>query len=83
MSVDGNKTSSTSQTFVLTTRNMEMSSRVPVLLGKTKINDVDLVPTLANAHEEVIGFDIAVEERLGVDVLDPGQVLVGQNKYGL
>ena len=47
-----------------------MGLRVPVLLGETEIDDVHLVATLANTHEEVVGLDVAVNEVTGVDVLD-------------
>lgn len=56
---------------------------VTVLLGKTKVDHVDLVTTLADAHQEVVGLDVAVNERLGVDVLDAGDELVRQQKDGL
>lgn len=35
---------------------------VTVLLGQTKVDNVDLVTTLANAHEEVVGLDVTVDE---------------------
>ena len=51
-----------------------MGLGVPVLLRKTKVDDVDLVPALANAHEEVIGLDVSVDEVTRVDVLDAGDL---------
>jgi hypothetical protein len=39
-----------------------------------------LVATLANAHEEVVWLDVTVDERLGVDVLDAGDELIGKKK---
>lgn len=62
MSIDGSVTSSTSQILVLSVRNVEVGLRIPVLLGQTEINYVDLVTALANAHEEVVRLDIAVDE---------------------
>ena len=62
---------------------MEVGLWVAVLLCETKVNDVDLVTTLANAHQEVVGLDVAVDERFCVDVLDAGDELVGQQKNGL
>ena len=81
--VDTGVTSGTSQVLVLTVRDVEVSLGVTVLLGQTEVNNVDLISTLANAHEEVVGLDVAVDERLGVDVLDAGDELVGQEKDGL
>lgn len=81
--IDTGVTSGTGQVLVLTVRNVEVSLGVTVLLGQTKVNNVDLVSTLADAHEEVVGLDIAVDEGLGVDVLDAGDELIGQEEDGL
>jgi hypothetical protein len=62
---------------------MEVSLWVTVLLRQTKINDIDLVATLANAHEKVVWLDITVDEGLGVDVFDAGDELIGQQENGL
>jgi len=50
---------------------------VAVLLGKSEIDDVDLVSALAHAHEEIVGLDISVDEIAGMDVLDSRDELVG------
>jgi hypothetical protein len=60
--IDGSITGSASQVLVLSIRDMEEGLRVTVLLGQTEINDIDLVSTLANAHEEVVRLDITVDE---------------------
>ena len=83
MGVDGGITSSSGQVLVLPIRDVEVGLGVTVLLGQTEINDIDLVSTLADAHEEVVRLDITVDEGLGVDVLDAGDELVGQQKHGL
>lgn len=83
MGVDGGITGSTSQVLVLTVRDVEVSLGVPVLLGETKVDDIHLIAPLTNAHQEVVGLDISVDERLGVDVLDTGDELVGKEKDGL
>ena len=80
MSVDTGITGGTSQVLVLTVRNVEVSLGVAVLLGETKVDDIDLVSALANAHEEVVGLDITVDKRLCVDVLDAGDELVGKQQ---
>jgi hypothetical protein len=81
--VDGSITSSTSQVLVLTVWDVEVSLRVTVLLGQTEINNVDLVATLSNAHEEVIRLDITVDEGLGVNVLDAGDELICEEEDSL
>lgn len=62
MGVDGGITGRAGQVLVLSVRNVEVSLGIAVLLGKTKVDHVDLVATLANAHEEVVGLDISVDE---------------------
>lgn len=57
-----------------------MSLGVTVLLGETKVDHIDLVAALADAHEEVVGLNIAVNERLGMDVLNSRDELIGQEK---
>jgi hypothetical protein len=81
--VDTSVPGGTSQVFVLTVRNVEVSLWVTVLLGQSKIDDVDLVTTLSDAHKEVIRLDIAVDEGLGVDVFDPGDELIGKEEDSL
>jgi hypothetical protein len=83
MSVDRGITSSTGQVLVLPIRDVEMSLGVTVLLGKTEIDNVDLVATLANTHEEVVGLDITVNEGLGVNVLDARDELIREEENGL
>lgn len=81
--VDGGITSRTRQILVLTIWDVEVRLRVPVLLGQTEVDDVDLISPLANPHQEVVGLDIAVNERLGVDVLNAGDELIGEQEHSL
>ncbi|KAI6775375.1 hypothetical protein HG530_002133 [Fusarium avenaceum] len=83
MSVNRGVASSTSQVLVLSVGNVEVSLWVSVLLGKTEIDNVDLVASLADAHEEVVRLDISVDKRLCVNVLDSGDELVGEEKNSL
>jgi hypothetical protein len=68
--IDGRVPSSTRQVFILAVRDVEMSLGVTILLGKTKINDVDLVASLSDAHQEVVRLDITMDEVTGVNVFD-------------
>ena len=70
MRVDTSIASSTGQVLVFPVRDMEVSLRVPVFLRKAKIDDVDLVASLSDAHQEVVWLDITMDKRLCVDVLD-------------
>lgn len=81
--VDTGVTGSTSEVLVLTVGDVEVGLGIPVLLGQTEIDHVDLVATLADTHEEIVGLDITVDERLGVDVLDSGYKLIGEQEHGL
>jgi hypothetical protein len=46
-----------------------MSLRVVEFLCETEIDDIDLVTTLTNAHQEIIRLDIAVNEIPRVNAL--------------
>lgn len=83
MGVDRGITGSASKVLVLSVRDVEVSLGISVLLGKAEVNNIDLVATLADAHEEVVGLDIAVNERLGVDVLNAGDELIGKQQDSL
>jgi hypothetical protein len=83
VSVDAGITGGTSQVLVLSVRNVEVRLGIAVLLGQTEINHVDLVAALANAHEEVVGLDVTVDEGLGVDVLNAGDELIREEENSL
>ena len=80
MGVDASITGSACQVLVLTVWDMEVGFGITVLLGQTKVDHVDLVSTLADTHQKVVGLNITVDERLGVDVLDTRDELVCQEK---
>jgi hypothetical protein len=75
VSVDRGVTSCTSQILVLAVRDVEMSLWITELLRETEIDDIDLVAPLANTHEEVVGFDITMNEVSRVDVFDTGDLI--------
>lgn len=83
VSVDTGITGSSGKVLVLAVRDVEVSLGVAVFLCETEIDDVDLVSTLANTHQEVVGLDITVNEGFGVDVFDAGNELVGEEENGL
>lgn len=62
---------------------MEMRLWVTVLLGQAEVNDIDLVSTLADAHQEVVWLDVTMDEGLGVDVLNTRDELICQEQYRL
>ena len=68
------------EVLVLSVGNVEVGLRVAVFFSKAKVDNVDLVTSLADAHQKVVWFDVAVDERLGVNVLDAGNKLIGQQE---
>ena len=52
-----------------------MGLGVMELFGETGINDIDLFSMFSNAHEEVVRFDIAMNEVSRVDIFN-GVVIV-------
>ena len=51
-----------------------MRLRVTEFLRETKIDNVDLIATLADAHQEVVRLYVTVYEVARVDVLDSGDL---------
>lgn len=70
MGIDTGITGGSCQVLVLPVGNVEVALGVTVLLGQSKVDHVHLVTALSDAHQEVIRFDIAVNEVLGMDVFD-------------
>ena len=56
---------------------------VPVFLRQPKVYQEELVAVPPNPHQEVVWLDVAVDEVLVVDILDPPDHLVGQHEDGL
>lgn len=54
-----------------------------VLLGESEVDDEDGGALAVPADEEVVGLDVAVDETLGMDVLDPLQDLQADHDDGL
>merc|ERR1712048_508292 len=70
MGVDGGVTSSTSEIFAVSERNV-LTFRVLVALGETKIDNVDVVFRVFTAtYKEVVWLDIAVNNALLVHFLN-------------
>ena len=78
MSVDGRITGGSCQVLVLTIWYVEVSLRVAVFFCQSKVDDIDLISTLSNSHQEVVRLDITVDERFGMDVLNTGNELISE-----
>lgn len=83
MGVDRSISGSAGKVLVLSVRDVEVGLGVTVFLRQTEVDNIDLIAPLANSHQEVVGLDITVDERLGVDVLDAGNELIGQEENSL
>ena len=71
MSVDAHIPSRATETLPLTVRNMLLRLRVTILLRHPKVYHVNHVRVLRSrpAYEEVVGFDVPVDQILLVDRL--------------
>lgn len=85
MCVDAHVTSSTGERFAFTVWNVLLGSWIPVLLGHTKIDNMDDIGGLGAraANEEVIGLDITVDQVTFVNGLYARQHLLGDHDNGL
>jgi hypothetical protein len=70
MVVDQDVWGSSNRGTVLFLWDVEMSVGVPVPLCETTIDDIDLMIVLVCTHQEVGGFDVAVDEMTRVDILN-------------
>lgn len=79
MGIDTHVTRRTRQRLSFPIGNVLLCLRVSVLLGHTKVNDMDDVCSFraGTTNEEVVGFDISVDEILLVDGLDARQLQGG------
>jgi hypothetical protein len=53
------------------------------ILAKTYIANVDYIPLVATADEQVFRLHVAVKDSPGMDVLKPADKLVGQHQHRL
>jgi hypothetical protein len=63
------------EVLVLSVGDVEVCLGIAVLLCETKVDDIDLVPALADTHQEVVGLDITVDEVTRMDVLNAGNLV--------
>lgn len=80
MGIDACITSGARQVLVLTVWDVKVGLGVTVLLGQAKIDHVDLVPTLTDAHQKVVRLDVTMDEGFGMNVLDARDELIGEEE---
>lgn len=78
MGVDTHVARCTGQRLPLTVWDMLLRFRIPILLGHSKVNDVNYIGGLRvrATDEEVVWFDITVDQVLFVDSLNAGELLM-------
>ena len=77
MCIDGGISCRSGKIFILTVGNVLVGSWITVFLGETKVDNVNDALTFAQADEEVVRFDVSMDEAFGVDVFEPTEELVG------
>lgn len=70
MSIDGRVSGCAGQILIFTVWDVEVGLRVAIFLCQTEVNNIDLVATFSDAHQKVVGLDVTVDERFGMDVFD-------------
>lgn len=62
MSINRRVSCGTRQVFIFTVWDVEMGLRVTIFLCETEVDDVNLVATLSDTHEKVVGLNITVDK---------------------
>ena len=69
MGVDGGVSGGACQALVLFVRNVLMGAIIPELFGQAEVDGEHQVALLAEAHQEVVRLDIAVDKVLAMNEL--------------
>ena len=78
--VDAGVSGSTGEVFVLPVGNVLVTSGIAVFFGKAKVDDVNDGLSFAKADEEVVGFDVAMDEGFGVYVFQAAEELISEHE---
>lgn len=81
--VDGSVTGGAGEILVLAVGDVLMGARIAVLLGQSEVDNVNDGLTLAESDEEIIRFDVAMNEGLGVHVFEATDQLIREHQYRL
>ena len=80
MSVDGCVSGRPGEVLVFPVRNVLMCAIITKLFGQSKIDGIDEVALFAEAHQEVVGFYITMNEVLSMYELDPTYLRINQGQ---
>jgi len=81
--VDGGLTRCAGQVLAILEGDVLLALGVEVALGESEVDQLNRVAVVSVAHEEVVGFGVAVDEVVVVDTLHAGQHLVCQHEHRL
>jgi len=76
MSIDRRVSCGAGEILVLPVGNVKVGVGVTKFLREAEIDDINYVFVLADAHQEVVWFDIAMDEISTVDILDTSNLRV-------
>ena len=83
MGCDGGVSGGTGQVLSILVGDV-FTGAVLVALGETKVDDIDLVAgRLSCANQEIVRFDVAMDDSLGVNLLEVVHELDGHEQHGL
>jgi hypothetical protein len=60
------------QILILSVRDMKVGLGIAILLGKTKVDGIDLITTFSNTHQEVVRLDVTMNEIFRMDIFNAG-----------
>ena len=81
--VDGGVARRARQILVLAVHDVLARAVVAILFGQTEVDQEDFVAVAPDAHEKVVGLDVAMDEVLVVHELNATYHLIGEHKYCL
>ncbi|RNA05858.1 hypothetical protein BpHYR1_033557 [Brachionus plicatilis] len=79
--VDGGVAGRAGQIFVFSVHDVLACAVVAVLFGEAEVDQKDFVAVAANAHQKVVGLDVAMNEVFVVHKLDAAYHLVGEHQH--
>jgi len=81
--VDRSIPRSAREVLVLLLGDVLLGLGVPLTFGQSEVHDVDRVLVLGESDQEIVGFDVPIDEVVCVHLLQPLQHLFGQHEHCL
>ena len=83
MAVDTGETCRANQIWNPGTTGIGLHLGITAFGGEAQIRYINIIPMLPHPYQEVFGFDISIDNALGVDIFETTDKLVGEYQYGL